>query len=227
VRVRTFTAYSLVLFTILALIALTVNLFLPTLRTRRRVAGALARVFFRLAGIPLRIDGVERLPQTPCVVVVNHASYIDGIVAAAALPPAFAFVIKKEMVRVPLASLLLRRLGSAFVERFDRHQGGADTRRVWKLAAGGQSLVFFPEGTFDARRQVGRFLGGAFATAKRSNMPVVAAAIHGSRDVLPSGGITVYRRPLRFEILEVLDAEDARERSRRLIAAAVGEPLAP
>lgn len=226
-RVRTFTAYSLVLFTILALIALTVNLFLPTLRTRRRVAGALARVFFRLAGIPLRIDGVERLPQTPCVVVVNHASYIDGIVAAAALPPAFAFVIKKEMVRVPLASLLLRRLGSAFVERFDRHQGGADTRRVWKLAAGGQSLVFFPEGTFDARRQVGRFLGGAFATAKRSNMPVVAAAIHGSRDVLPSGGITVYRRPLRFEILEVLDAEDARERSRRLIAAAVGEPLAP
>jgi 1-acyl-sn-glycerol-3-phosphate acyltransferase len=226
-RVSAFTAYSLVLFVILALIALTVNLFLPTLRARRRVAGGLARVFFHLAGIPLRIDGVERLPQMPCVVVVNHASYIDGIVAAAALPPAFAFVIKKEMVRVPLASLLLRRLGSAFVERFDRHQGGADTRRVWKLAAGGQSLVFFPEGTFDQRRQVGRFLGGAFATAKRSNMPVVAAAIHGSRDVLPSGGIKVYRRPLRFEILEVLDAEDARARSRLLIAEAVGEPLAP
>lgn len=221
-----FTAYCVVLFVILALIALTVNLFLPTLRSRRRVAGTLSRVFFRLAGIALRVEGLERLPQAPCVVVANHASYIDGIVAAAALPPAFAFVIKKEMVRVPLASLLLRRLGSAFVERFDRHQGGTDTRRVWKLAAEGQSLVFFPEGTFDTRRQVGRFLGGAFATAKRSNMPVVAAAIHGSRDVLPSGGIRVYRRPLRFEILEVLDAEQARDRSRQLIAAAVGEPLA-
>ena len=212
---------------LLALTALTVNLFLPSLRARRRVAGSLARVFFHLAGIPLRIEGIELLPQAPCVVVANHASYIDGIVAAAALPPAFAFVIKKEMVRVPLASLLLRRLGSAFVERFDRHQGGADTRRVWKLAAGGQSLVFFPEGTFDTTRQVGRFLGGAFATAKRSNMPVVAVAIHGSREVLPSGGIRLYRNPLRFEVLEVLDAEDARERSRRLIADAVGEPLAP
>jgi 1-acyl-sn-glycerol-3-phosphate acyltransferase len=227
VRVRAFTAYSLVLFTILAMIALTVNLFLPTLRARRHVAGTLSRVFFRLAGIPLRIEGVERLPQTPCVVVANHGSYLDGIVVAAALPPAFAFVIKKEMVRVPLASLLLRRLGSAFVERFDRHKGGADTRRVWKLAAGGQSLVFFPEGTFDASRRVGRFLGGAFATARRSNMPVVAAAIHGTRDVLPSGGLTVYRRPVRFEILEVLDAEHAQERSRQLIAEAVGEPLAP
>jgi 1-acyl-sn-glycerol-3-phosphate acyltransferase len=225
--VSVFTAYSLVLFTILALIALTINLFLPNLRARRRVAGAFSRLFFRLVGIPLRIEGIERLPRTPCVVVANHASYIDGIVAAAALPPAFAFVIKKEMARVPVASMLLRGLGSAFVERFDRHQGGADTRRVWKLAAGGQSLVFFPEGTFDTTRQIGRFLGGAFATAKRSNMPVVAAAIHGSRDVLPSDGIKMYRRPLRFEILEVLDADDARVRSRRLIAEAVGEPLAP
>ena len=215
------------LFVILALTALTVNLFLPTLRARRRVAGTLARTFFRLAGIPLRIEGLERLPQAPCVLVANHASYIDGIVAAAALPPAFAFVIKKEMSRVPLASLLLRRLGSAFVERFDRHRGGADTRRVWKLAATGQSLVFFPEGTFDTTRQVGRFLGGAFATAKRSDMPVVAVAIHGTRDVLPSGGVTIYRNPLRFEVLEVLDAEGAREHSRRLIAEAVGEPLAP
>ncbi|MGA2397878.1 MAG: lysophospholipid acyltransferase family protein [Steroidobacteraceae bacterium] len=224
---RLFSAYCLVLFAILALIALTVNLFVPRLRARRWVAGTLSRAFFRLAGIPLRVEGLELLPKAPCVVVANHASYIDGIVVAAALPPDFAFVIKKEMVRVPLASLLLRRLGSAFVERFDRHKGGADTRRVWKLAARGQSLVFFPEGTFDARRQVRRFLGGAFATAQRSNMPVVAAAIHGTRDVLPSGGIMVYRRAVHFEILEVLGAGEARERSRQLIAEAVGEPLAP
>ena len=60
------------------------------------------RWFLRGAGIRLAVEGRERLPQGPCVVVANHASYIDGIVAAAALPPEFAFVIKKEMVRVPL-----------------------------------------------------------------------------------------------------------------------------
>ena len=132
---------------------------------------SVSRGFFRAAGIPLRVQGIEHLPRVPCVVVANHASYIDGIVAMAALPPEFAFVIKKEMVRVPLASLLLRRLGSQFVERFDRHKGASDARRVWKLAASGQSLVFFPEGTFDATRQIGKFLGGAFATAERSQMP--------------------------------------------------------
>jgi 1-acyl-sn-glycerol-3-phosphate acyltransferase len=216
-----------VLFTALSLITLAVNLFLPGLKGRRRVAGAFSRWFFGIAGIPLRIEGLDRLPEAPCVVVANHASYIDGIVAAAALPPDFAFVIKREMVRVPLAGLLLRRLGSAFVERFDRHKGGSDTRRVWKLAATGQSLVFFPEGTFDATPQVGRFLGGAFATAERAGMPVVAVAIHGTREVLPTGSLMIHRSPIRFQVLGVMSPEGARQKSRELIAAAVGEPLAP
>jgi 1-acyl-sn-glycerol-3-phosphate acyltransferase len=204
-----------------------INLFIPGLRGRRRVAGVSARWFLQGAGIPLGVEGRDRLPREPCVVVANHASYIDGIVAAAALPPDFAFVIKKEMVRVPLASLLLRRLGSAFVERFDRHKGGSDARRVWKLAATGQSLVFFPEGTFSGTRQIGKFLGGAFATAERSNMPIVAVAIHGTREVLPPGTMGVRRSAVRFEILGVLQAQGARQRSREWIAEALGEPLAP
>jgi 1-acyl-sn-glycerol-3-phosphate acyltransferase len=216
-----------VLFTALGLTVLAVNLFIPSLRRRRSVAGAISRAFLRLAGIPFTVEGVQRLPRGPCVVVANHASYIDGLVAAAALPPDFAFVIKKEMVRVPLAGLLLRRLGSQFVERFDRHKGGVDARRVVKLAATGQSLVFFPEGTFSEIRHIGKFLGGAFTTAARSHMPVVAMAIHGTRAVLPPGGPWIHRAPIRVEILEVLSASDARQRSRELIARAVGEPLAP
>jgi 1-acyl-sn-glycerol-3-phosphate acyltransferase len=222
-----YTAYCLVLFTIMGLGVLGVNLFVTNLRRRRLVAGTVSRAFFRVAGIPFSVEGLDRLPAVPCVVVANHASYLDGLVAAAALPPDFAFVIKKEMVRVPLAGLLLRRLGSQFVERFDQHKGGVDARRVLKLAATGQSLVFFPEGTFNEVRQIGRFLGGAFTTAARSGMPVVAMAIHGARAVLPPGGLTARRLPIRVEILEVLSAADARLHSRELIAGAVGEPLAP
>ncbi len=211
----------------MASIVLVINLFLPSLRRRRRVAGVFSRFFLRAAGVPFRVEGLNRLPQVPCVVVANHASYIDGLVAAAALPPDFAFVIKKEMVRVPLAGLLLRRLGSQFVERFNRHKGGVDARRVLKLAATGQSLVFFPEGTFTEIRQIGKFLGGAFTTAARSDMPVVAMAIHGTRAVLPPGGLAVHRLPIRVEILEVLAAAEARQRSRELIAQAVGRAAGP
>jgi 1-acyl-sn-glycerol-3-phosphate acyltransferase len=216
-----------VLFFMLGMTTLTINLFLPNLRRRRAVAGTFSRAFLRGAGIPFTVRGIEKLPRVPCVVVANHASYIDGIIAVAALPPDFAFVIKKEMVKVPVASLLLRRLGSEFVERSNRHEGAADARRVLRLAAAGQSLVFFPEGTFDERRQIGKFIGGAFTIAERSSMPVVAVAMHGTRDVLPPGGLMLYRRPIVVEVLETLDAPGARVRSRELIAQAVGEPLAP
>jgi 1-acyl-sn-glycerol-3-phosphate acyltransferase len=219
--------YCVVSFTVLGLAALAINLFLPSLRPRRVVAGAVGRIFLWVSGIPFKVEGLDRLPKTPCVVVANHASYIDGIVIAAALPPDFAFVIKKEMVRVPLAGLLLRRLGSQFVERFDRHKGATDTRRVLKLAASGQSLMFFPEGTFDETRQIGRFLGGAFTTAARAEMPVVAVAIHGTRAVMPPGGLSIHRLPIRVEVLAVLPADEARIKSREMIAQAVGDPLAP
>lgn len=224
---RLYAAYCLVLFTVLGMTVLVINLFLPSLRRRRLVAGVFSRGFLRAAGISLAVQGIERLPRIPCVVVANHASYLDGVVAAAALPPDFAFVIKKEMVRVPVASVLLRRLGSEFVERNDRHKSAVDARRVLKLAASGQSLVFFPEGTFTESRQIGKFLGGAFAVAARSGLPVVAVAIHGTRDVLPPGGLLIHRKPIRVEILAILEAGEARQRSRELIAQAVGEPLAP
>jgi 1-acyl-sn-glycerol-3-phosphate acyltransferase len=224
---RFYAVYCITLFTVLGLITLGLNLFTPGLRARRRVAGAFSRAWLRAARIPFTVQNFDRLPREPCVVVANHASYLDGIIAVAALPPDFAFVIKKEMVRVPLAGLLLRRLGSEFVERFNRHQSASDARRVMRLAVGGQSLVFFPEGTFDETPQIRRFMSGAFAIAARSGLPVVAIAVHGTRAAMPPGGMMIYRRPIRVDLLAVLEPDGARQRSRELIAAAVGEPLAP
>jgi 1-acyl-sn-glycerol-3-phosphate acyltransferase len=210
------------------------NLFIPSVRMRRAVARRACRMFFRLVGIRLRVEGLDRLPRTPCVVVANHASYLDGPVLAAALPPEFAFVIKKEMVRVPIINVLLRRLGSEFVERFDRHKGAVDARRVLKRAASGQSLVFFPEGTFSRARAIGKFHAGAFATAARNGMPVVAVAVRGTRSVLPSGTLLMRRVAIEVEILGVIamtagcagSPQDLKRRARELIACAVGEDLA-
>jgi hypothetical protein len=58
-------------------------------------------------------------------------------------------------------------------------------------------------------------------------MPVVAVAVHGTRKVLPAGTLMVRRKPIRFEVLGVMAPDGARQRSREMIAAAVGEPLAP
>lgn len=135
--------------------------------------------------MPLRIIDQQNLPAGACVVVANHASYLDGIVLKAALPARFSFVIKKEITDVPLASLLLRRIGSEFVDRFNRQAGAIDARRLIKAAAGGQALVFFPEGTFIAQPGLGKFHTGAFATAARAALPIVPVVIRGTRTIGP------------------------------------------
>ena len=58
-------------------------------------------------------------------------------------------------------------------------------------------------------------------------LPVVAVAIHGTRNVMPPGGLVIRRLPIRVEILAVLSADEARLKSRELIAKSVGDPLAP
>src|SRR5262249_7591766 len=92
-----------------------VGMVLPGLERRRSVARAMSRLLLLCVGMQLVVKNAERLPAGQCVIVANHASYLDGVVMTAALPPRFGFVIKREMSSVPLAGALLRRLGSEFV----------------------------------------------------------------------------------------------------------------
>lgn len=169
-----------------------------SLRARRGIAHFISRAFFFCSAIPIKLVDAHLLPAGPCLVVANHASYLDGVVLKAALPGRFSFVIKKEMSRVPVVGMLLRRIGSDFVDRFNRHAGGMDARRLIKSAATGQSLAFFPEGTFVAEPGVGKFHTGAFMIAARAALPVVPVAIRGTRNILPSGKFLP--RPGRVEI---------------------------
>ncbi len=226
--------YAVLAFLVTGALALISVTLIPGLgiKTRREIAHYAAQTFFRVAGIRVRVIGEAQLPPGPCVVVANHASYIDGVVLKAFLPARFSFVIKKEMTKVPLAGLLLKRIGSEFVDRANRHAGGMDARRLIKAADAGQALAFFPEGTFDERPGVGKFHTGAFAIAARVGLPVVPLALRGTRYILPSGRFLPRFGRIEIEILPPLPvgASDpaavlaTREQARARIVSALDEP---
>jgi 1-acyl-sn-glycerol-3-phosphate acyltransferase len=226
--------YAVAAFLVCGLLALVLVLLPLGITARRHMAHFAAQAFFRLAGMPVRMLDAEQLPAGPCVVVANHASYLDGVVLKAALPARFSFVIKKEVSRVPLAGFLLRRIGSEFVDRFNRHAGGMDARRLIKAADAGQALAFFPEGTFLAQPGLGKFHTGAFAIAARAELPIVPIAIRGTRHILPSGRLLPRPGRIHIQVLPALGPltgvepttaiAQTRDQARLRILAALDEP---
>jgi 1-acyl-sn-glycerol-3-phosphate acyltransferase len=230
--------YAWLQFTLLGMVALLGLLVLAPLERRRRWVRGAARLALTLAAMRVRTQGLAQLPPA-CVVVANHCSYLDGVILAAVLPTRFGFVIKREMARVPLAGILLRRIGVEFVERRAGHQLMRDTRRLLRQAQRGESLVFFPEGTFEPAIGLLRFHIGAFAAAARANLPVVPMAIRGTRRCLPPGGpwpapgsIEVHALPAIREVPEqgcAAASQGERARALRTLARAallaeLGEP---
>ena len=180
--------------------------FAPRLAWRRRAAAAFARSALRLCGVSLRIRKPAHALHGPQVFVANHASYVDGLLLMAALPPDVAFVAKREFVASPLLGPMLRRLGCVFVERHDMHEAATGERELQAHLHAGGSLVVFPEGTF--RRDPGLlpFHMGAFSAAAAANAVVVPVAIRGTRTMLPDGA--VLPRPAAIDVI-------------------LGEPLSP
>jgi 1-acyl-sn-glycerol-3-phosphate acyltransferase len=175
---------------------------MPDIVRRRRVARAAARLFLFAIGSPVRVEGGAVEPHYPCVVVANHGSYLDGIILTAALPAGFTYLIKFEMNRVPIAGFILRRLGSAFVDREDRSDRQRTARALHSLATRGMALGFFPEGTFDKSPGLKPFHLGAFAAAARAKLPVVPVVIYGARSKLPSGALLPRPGRLRVHICD-------------------------
>ncbi len=228
--------WALLAFTLLTLSALLVVLLTPGARNRSAVARWAARAFLYASGIRLSVEGIEHLPRNACIVVANHASYLDGVIIKAALPARFSFVIKKEVLKVPLMGWFLRLIGSEFVDRFNRHSGAMDARRLMRAAANGQSFGFFPEGTIPSEIGIAPFHPGAFMIAARTQLPVVPVSIEGARAALPLGTIWLKPGRVTVSVLETVPvptdgsrlASELRSVARARIVAAVGEPdLAP
>ncbi len=180
-----YAGYAKIIFWLLAPMAWLLVALLPSARWRWAVMRRSARLLFRLARLPLRVEGLERWPGgQACVIVANHASYLDGVVLVAALPTEFTFVAKAELDKQFFPRRFLRRIGAVFVERFDKQRGVADARRTVNTIRSGGSLMFFPEGTFERMPGLLPFHMGAFVAAAETGVPVVPVTIRGTRSIL-------------------------------------------
>jgi len=224
--------WAWVSFSLACVFSLIVALIVPGMHRRQKLITFAARMVFVMAGVRVTVRGMDHLPNDSCVVVANHASFVDGVLLNGYLPARFGMVIKGEMRDIPVVHFLLRRSGSKFVERKETVGSSRDARQLVKAAQEGESLGFFPEGTFVLEPGVGRFRLGAFVAAIKGDMPVVPIAISGTRDMLSSARLLPRRTNLTIDILAAIapgdesfsSSKNLAEAARQRILVALNEP---
>jgi 1-acyl-sn-glycerol-3-phosphate acyltransferase len=200
-----------------------------------RVAHTATRAIVRAVGLAPTVHGAEHLPRSgPCLVVANHASYLDGLIALAVLARPSSFVVKRELLDQPIARLFLRRLGVLFVTREQTLESVASAEAMTAAVRDGRSLVVFAEGTFTRAPGLRPFHLGAFLAAAATGAPTVPLAFRGTRSVLRDGQWRPRRGPIEVIVgvavqppvglAALQSALRVRDAVRADIAAHCGEP---
>jgi 1-acyl-sn-glycerol-3-phosphate acyltransferase len=186
-------------------------LLLPTMDWRWAFIRRALRLLAWATATPLQVQGLEHLPDGPCVLVANHASFLDAHALVAALPGHFGFIAKRELADNPLVRIALQRIGTEFVERFDTQKGLEDARRLGQRAREGCSLLFFPEGTFTRMPGLRAFHMGAFITAATADLPVVPIVIRGTRSMLRGDDKFPHHGAISIQVGPVIRSADRPE----------------
>ena len=184
------------------LTALTVLLGLPLLAVPRAGIRWLTRswartvlwLLDRICGVRLEARGLEHIPRGASVIAAKHQSAFDTVVWLALLPDA-AYVLKKELLAIPVWGWHARKAGMIPV---DRAGGGAALRAMLRAAqaalAEGRQVVIFPEGTRTAPGERVPYQPGVVAIAGAGGVPVLPVAtdsgrIWGRRAILKRPGV--------------------------------------
>jgi len=180
-----------------------------------------------ICGIRVSVDGLEKIVSGKTYLFLsNHQGNIDGPVLCHAIPRDWKALIKKEMMSLPLLSLVLKQLQFVPLERLNPMKARMGIERGARLLAEGNSFITFPEGTRSRDGRLGSFKKGAFVMAIKAQVPIIPVTIIGSASIQPPGSYAmspghirvIFHDPIPTEGMGFEDRNHLIELTRQAIA---------
>lgn len=204
----------------------------PLLRGRglTLVGWVWSRLVCALSSVRVEVEGLEHVRPGACQVLVgNHCSAYDIFTMLIALRRHFyRFVVKRELLYVPVFGLVLLVTGFPMVDRRDSERARLSMDKLReRMRRTSMKALVFPEGTRNRDPGLLPFKKGPFVLALELGAPIVPFVINGSRAVMGGrqsrihpGTITVTFFPeVPTAGLSYDDRESLLERVRSQIAA--------
>jgi acyl-[acyl-carrier-protein]-phospholipid O-acyltransferase/long-chain-fatty-acid--[acyl-carrier-protein] ligase len=155
------------------IVALVACALLPETVVKALVRGAL-RLAYRV-----KVIGAENMPAagTRAVVVVNHVSFLDGLLLAAFLPGRPIFAVHTRIARAWWVKPFLRLFDAFPVDPTNPMAAKAMVKAVKE----GRTLVIFPEGRITVTGALMKVFDGPGMVADKADAPIVPVRIDGAQ----------------------------------------------
>ena len=166
-----------------------------------------------------RFKGNKKLPNSPCIIVANHRSAIDGFLITYNFSRKenkdIFFFAKEKHWRSKIAQFFARKNNIILMDiNKNVRQSLQEMSAVLKK---GKNIVIFPEGTRSRDNKMKKFKETFAILSKELNVPVVPVAITGSESACYGGSvIPKFRKKINVEVMEpMLPAKDQTAESFR------------
>jgi 1-acyl-sn-glycerol-3-phosphate acyltransferase len=130
-----------------------------------------------VCGLTYTVSGMKHIPDEPHIVMSKHQSSWETISLRHILPANQAWVLKRELMWVPVFGWALAAVKPIAIDRKAGRKALKQVVDQGKLAlAEGRNVIIFPEGTRTAPGQHRKYSVGGGMLAARAGVPVVPIA---------------------------------------------------
>lgn len=177
------------------------------------------RVLCRVAGIRVRIEGLENIdPNKTYIFAGNHCSQVDIYAFQGYFPHDFRWIAKKELFRIPIFGHAMRRTGFIAIDRSRRREAMKSLNQAAEHIAAGTSVIIFPEGTRSPDGRLRPFKSGAVLLAIKSGVPVVPIGFNGTHRILPKHRLLARSGDVVLRIGKPIPTRDFKPKDKQILA---------
>ena len=209
------------------------TIFLPSVKKPidkpRNLYGAIQFVCdWAMTCLRVKIDfkGMEKFPEEPFVLVSNHISNFDPVVALAKVKGRkIAFISKPSNFKIPVAGPYTHNAGFLAIDRQNAMKAMRTIKRASELVVSEQMIMgIYPEGTRSKTGELLEFKEGAFLLAKRAKAPVVVITTKGTNKIAKR--MILRSTKVELNVIEIIDAETVQNMKLGDLSAHVRESIA-
>lgn len=200
--------YVVVALTCIILLVLALYLFLPKGNPSprlRRFTQALVKLVLSwvlvMLGIRVTVEGADKLPSTPYLLVGNHRSAFDPLCTLPALSDEMVFVAKPSVLKIPVIGSVLERMCFLAIDRENARNAVTTIKRSAELIKDvGLSVGIYPEGTRSKDGSLLPFHAGSFKIAKLADCPVAVVTVRYEKS-----GLLPWNKRVYLQVVDVMD----------------------